>query len=154
MTVAFSGPRRDLTATPINISNTHMLSLQTARAFSKTICVRSSFQLPCLIHRLEISGPLTTHISPSRSSSSSTRWKSRQGRDSYAREAKVQGLKSRAAFKLLEVCIVAKCQNWEKTAVTNPKGRLIPSTGFSRRDRRLSISYVSLSLSLKPVRLL
>lgn len=37
------------------------------------------------------------------SSSSSTRWKSRQGRDSFAREAKVQGLKSRAAFKLLEV---------------------------------------------------
>lgn len=40
-----------------------------------------------------------------RSSSSSTRWKSRQGRDSFAREAKVQGLKSRAAFKLLEVGI-------------------------------------------------
>ncbi|KAF2211238.1 hypothetical protein CERZMDRAFT_43468 [Cercospora zeae-maydis SCOH1-5] len=37
------------------------------------------------------------------SSSSSTRWKSRQGRDSYAREAKVAGLKSRAAFKLLEI---------------------------------------------------
>ncbi|KAJ5041058.1 uncharacterized protein L3040_005615 [Drepanopeziza brunnea f. sp. 'multigermtubi'] len=38
-----------------------------------------------------------------RPSSSSTRWKSRQGRDSFAREAKVQGLKSRAAFKLLEI---------------------------------------------------
>ena len=38
-----------------------------------------------------------------RNSSSSTRWKSRQGKDSFAREAKVQGLKSRAAFKLLEV---------------------------------------------------
>ncbi|GIZ48933.1 hypothetical protein CKM354_001197600 [Cercospora kikuchii] len=37
------------------------------------------------------------------SSSSSTRWKSRQGRDAYAREAKVAGLKSRAAFKLLEI---------------------------------------------------
>jgi hypothetical protein len=37
------------------------------------------------------------------SSSSSTRWKSRQGKDSFAREARVQGLKSRAAFKLLEV---------------------------------------------------
>lgn len=39
------------------------------------------------------------------SSSSSTRWKSRQGKDAWAREAKVQGLKSRAAFKLLEVCM-------------------------------------------------
>ncbi|KAJ4375185.1 2' O-ribose methyltransferase [Neocucurbitaria cava] len=37
------------------------------------------------------------------SSSSSTRWKSRQGSDFFAREARVQGLKSRAAFKLLEV---------------------------------------------------
>lgn len=37
------------------------------------------------------------------SSSSSTRWKSRQGKDFFAKEAKVQGLKSRAAFKLLEV---------------------------------------------------
>ena len=37
------------------------------------------------------------------SSSSSTRWKSRQAKDPYTREAKVQGLKSRAAFKLLEV---------------------------------------------------
>ncbi|KAF2735406.1 FtsJ-domain-containing protein [Polyplosphaeria fusca] len=39
----------------------------------------------------------------SRASSSSTRWKSRQGKDFFAKEAKVQGLKSRAAFKLLEM---------------------------------------------------
>jgi hypothetical protein len=38
-----------------------------------------------------------------RASSSSTRWKNRQGNDFFAREARVQGLKSRAAFKLLEV---------------------------------------------------
>ncbi|KIW05723.1 hypothetical protein, variant [Verruconis gallopava] len=37
------------------------------------------------------------------SSSSSTRWKSRQARDHFSREAKVNGLKSRAAFKLLEI---------------------------------------------------
>ncbi|KAH0599451.1 hypothetical protein MHUMG1_02239 [Metarhizium humberi] len=36
-------------------------------------------------------------------SSSSSRWKQRQGRDAFSRGAKVQGLKSRAAFKLLEV---------------------------------------------------
>ncbi|KAI9762553.1 MAG: 2' O-ribose methyltransferase [Chaenotheca gracillima] len=37
------------------------------------------------------------------SSGSSKRWQERQGRDRFAREAKVQGLKSRAAFKLLEI---------------------------------------------------
>ncbi|KAK0644406.1 FtsJ-like methyltransferase-domain-containing protein [Cercophora newfieldiana] len=46
--------------------------------------------------------PSHTHIS-SRPSSSNSRWKSRQGSDVFAREAKVQGLKSRAAFKLLEI---------------------------------------------------
>ena len=40
-----------------------------------------------------------------RYSSSNSRWKQRQGSDVFAREAKVQGLKSRAAFKLLEVRI-------------------------------------------------
>ena len=38
-----------------------------------------------------------------RSTSSSTRWVARQTRDSYARDAKVAGLKSRAAWKLLEI---------------------------------------------------
>ncbi|KAH0427408.1 cell division cycle protein [Colletotrichum camelliae] len=38
-----------------------------------------------------------------RASSSNSRWKMRQGKDIFAREAKVQGLKSRAAFKLLEM---------------------------------------------------
>ncbi|UQC75930.1 FtsJ-like methyltransferase [Colletotrichum lupini] len=40
-----------------------------------------------------------------RASSSNSRWKMRQGKDFFAREAKVQGLKSRAAFKLLEVAV-------------------------------------------------
>ncbi|OHE94685.1 FtsJ-like methyltransferase [Colletotrichum orchidophilum] len=40
-----------------------------------------------------------------RASSSNSRWKMRQGKDMFAREAKVQGLKSRAAFKLLEVAV-------------------------------------------------
>lgn len=37
------------------------------------------------------------------SSSSSKRWQNRQGKDKFAISAKVQGLKSRAAYKLLEV---------------------------------------------------
>lgn len=34
---------------------------------------------------------------------SSKRWQARQQRDQFTREAAVQGLKSRAAFKLLQV---------------------------------------------------
>ena len=49
--------------------------------------------------------PITHTHTPLRlaSSSSSTRWKARQTKDSYAKEAKVAGLKSRAAWKLLEI---------------------------------------------------
>ncbi|KAG6001136.1 hypothetical protein E4U21_004670 [Claviceps maximensis] len=44
------------------------------------------------------------HAEPfARWSSSNSRWKQRQVQDVFAREAKVLGLKSRAAFKLLEV---------------------------------------------------
>lgn len=39
------------------------------------------------------------------SSTSSSNWQSRQAKDRFAKAAKVQGLKSRAAFKLLEVRI-------------------------------------------------
>lgn len=39
-------------------------------------------------------------------SSASSRWKSRQGSDHYAREARLKGMKSRAAFKLIEVWTV------------------------------------------------
>lgn len=51
-------------------------------------------------------------------SSSSARWKSRQGRDSFARDARVMGLKSRAAFKLLEVrshtwCLLGGMWRWK-----------------------------------------
>ncbi|KAK2615366.1 hypothetical protein N8I77_002128 [Diaporthe amygdali] len=38
-----------------------------------------------------------------RNASSSSQWKSRQSKDRYARQAKVQGLKSRAAWKLIEI---------------------------------------------------
>ncbi|WXC57292.1 hypothetical protein SNK03_003210 [Fusarium graminearum] len=75
-------------------------------------------------------------------SSSGSRWKQRQGRDSYARGAKVQGLKSRAAFKLLEMDSKYKLfkgsgqtvvdlgyapGSWSQVAVekTKPHGRVI-----------------------------
>ncbi|KAH8785016.1 FtsJ-like methyltransferase-domain-containing protein [Diaporthe sp. PMI_573] len=38
-----------------------------------------------------------------RNSSSSSQWKSRQSKDRFARQAKVQGMKSRAAWKLMEM---------------------------------------------------
>jgi 21S rRNA (uridine2791-2'-O)-methyltransferase len=48
-------------------------------------------------------GHLTPRTHIAHGSSSSTRWKSRQTKDHFAREAKVNGLKSRAAYKLLEL---------------------------------------------------
>lgn len=75
------------------------------------------------------------------SSSSSTRWKTRQASDPYAREAKVQGLKSRAAFKLLQIDEKYKIfrrgntvvdlgyapGSWSQVAIsrTQPNGRVI-----------------------------
>lgn len=43
-----------------------------------------------------------------RNASSSSQWKSRQSKDRFARQAKVQGLKSRAAWKLIEVRLAAR----------------------------------------------
>lgn len=45
-----------------------------------------------------------------RLASSGTQWKQRQGRDHFVRHAKVQGLKSRAAFKLLEARLAHRWQ--------------------------------------------
>ncbi|KAF2134534.1 FtsJ-domain-containing protein [Dothidotthia symphoricarpi CBS 119687] len=83
----------------------------------------------------------TNTISVRPSSSSSTRWKSRQGNDFFAKEARVQGLKSRAAFKLLELNEKHKLfkpgqtvidlgfapGSWSQVAVnrTSPEGRVI-----------------------------
>ncbi|KAH7419882.1 FtsJ-like methyltransferase-domain-containing protein [Cadophora sp. MPI-SDFR-AT-0126] len=81
-----------------------MLSRSAFRAIRRTrpIGVRCDQALVCPESQgsFGISTPQTANI---RCSSSSTRWKSRQGRDPFARDAKVQGLKSRAAFKLLEI---------------------------------------------------
>ncbi|KAI0538862.1 23S ribosomal RNA methyltransferase [Xylaria digitata] len=74
-------------------------------------------------------------------SSSNSRWKQRQGNDYYAREAKVKGLKSRAAFKLLEMDAKYRLfkrgqtiidlgyapGSWSQVAVerTKPNGRVV-----------------------------
>jgi len=84
---------------------------------------------------------LPTHQIRHSASSSSTRWRARQFRDRFAREAKVQGLKSRAAFKLLEIDSKYKIfkkrdtvvdlgyapGSWSQVAVTrtSPGGRVI-----------------------------
>lgn len=93
---------------------------------------------------------LTSHATPlssalslngARPSSSGTQWKQRQGRDAYVRHAKVQGLKSRAGFKLLEIDAKYKLfkkgqtvvdlgyapGSWSQVAVdrTRPHGRVI-----------------------------
>ena len=47
--------------------------------------------------------PPPSSLTQTRPSSASSRWKLRQGADPFARSARVQGLKSRAAFKLLEL---------------------------------------------------
>ncbi|KAI1159251.1 23S ribosomal RNA methyltransferase [Nemania serpens] len=52
---------------------------------------------PALVHHVSAA------CNCARWSSSSSKWKQRQEKDFYARQAKVQGLKSRAAFKLLEM---------------------------------------------------
>ncbi|KAI9764388.1 MAG: 2' O-ribose methyltransferase [Candelina submexicana] len=80
--------------------------------------------------------PQTRH-----SSSSSKRWQTRQGQDQFAKEAKVLGLKSRAAFKLLEINAKYKLfkkgqtvvdlgyapGSWSQVAVdrTSPNGRVL-----------------------------
>lgn len=80
-------------------------------------------------------------LNGARPSSSGTQWKQRQGRDAYVRHAKVQGLKSRAAFKLLEIDAKYKLfkkgqtvvdlgyapGSWSQVAVdrTRPHGRVI-----------------------------
>ncbi|KAF2101993.1 FtsJ-domain-containing protein [Rhizodiscina lignyota] len=87
--------------------------------------------------RLSQNIPFAKHAS----SSSSTRWKARQSRDRFAKDAKVQGLKSRAAFKLLEMNEKYKLfrpgitvvdlgyapGSWSQVAVsrTQPRGRVI-----------------------------
>ncbi|EFQ34058.1 FtsJ-like methyltransferase [Colletotrichum graminicola M1.001] len=81
----------------------------------------------CLQCRINLAASRQT-----RASSSNSRWKMRQGRDMFAREAKVQGLKSRAAFKLLEMDAKYKLFRKGQTVVdlvaverTKPNGQIL-----------------------------
>lgn len=60
-----------------------------------------------------------------RYASSNSRWKQRQGNDFFAREAKVQGLKSRAAFKLLEVSCQPSLKNKRRLMYIYSDGRKV-----------------------------
>jgi hypothetical protein len=90
----------------------HYMISQHAVQVSQRIIPRTCFKLRCLesdelsVIARRLQGLQIIILPHSRLSSSSTRWKSRQGKDLFARKAKVEGLKSRAAFKLLEVCII------------------------------------------------
>ncbi|PSS27413.1 hypothetical protein M430DRAFT_23866 [Amorphotheca resinae ATCC 22711] len=106
-----------------------MISQHTAQIFPKNIPRRSYLTLLCLqIHELSgtsrrLNASKFSILPNTRLSSSSTRWKTRQGRDSFARQAKVQGLKSRAAFKLLEIDAKYKLFRRGQTVVDlDPKG--------------------------------
>ncbi|EPE27834.1 S-adenosyl-L-methionine-dependent methyltransferase [Glarea lozoyensis ATCC 20868] len=123
-----------------------MLSRLTLRAYPGTRTIGLTSSLKCA---LVCDAGLLNHCALSRDfrtstpylSSSSTRWKKRQSKDSFSKEAKVQGLKSRAAFKLLEIDakyrIFRKGQtvidlgyapgSWSQVAVerTKPNGRIV-----------------------------
>lgn len=82
------------------------------RSITAATCERHPIYRPVWPVAIEFYGrrpfrhqPPTPHVEAVRhaSSSSSTRWKSRQSHDTYAKEARVAGLKSRAAFKLLAI---------------------------------------------------
>lgn len=66
-----------------------------------------SFEGQCWQQATTVSGLRVTahydHYRASSSSSSSARWKARQAQDRFVKEAAVKALKSRAAFKLLQI---------------------------------------------------
>lgn len=113
---------------------------------------------PCSRHNPLTKAPRLLLLSSqvfTRQASGPSRWKQRQGSDVYARDAKVKGLKSRAAFKLLEVSESESslvldaevCQRvpkrvgerWRWMEELTEGSRLIRNTGCSGRIRRLLI---------------
>ncbi|KAF2640420.1 FtsJ-domain-containing protein [Massarina eburnea CBS 473.64] len=107
-------------------------------ATTSSICFASRCAAcpPC---RRTLAIPTQRHATSA--SSSSVRWKSRQSKDPYAKEAKVRKWKSRAAFKLLELNAGHKLfkpgqtivdlgfapGSWSQVAVTEtaPNGRVV-----------------------------
>ena len=111
----------DLIISPHGTSECHlhyMISQHTVQVSQKTIA-RRCFSPQCFVGdelfgiARRVQGCRISMLCNVRLSSSSTRWKTRQGKDSFARKAKLEGLKSRAAFKLLEVCRLSK--SWKKS---------------------------------------
>ncbi|KAI1196918.1 23S ribosomal RNA methyltransferase [Nemania serpens] len=60
-------------------------------------------QVPFVLKSLALNHHVSATCNCARWSSSNSKWKQRQSKDYFALQAKVQGLKSRAAFKLLEM---------------------------------------------------
>lgn len=78
-------------------------------------------------------------------SSSSTRWRTRQAKDRYVINAKVQDLKSRAAFKLLEVCGSYSHRSSDSWYADQRSVQDFPARSNCRRSRKV----VSLLLLLR-----
>ncbi|KAK0709409.1 FtsJ-like methyltransferase-domain-containing protein [Lasiosphaeria miniovina] len=103
------------------------------RAFTLTLT-----SLRCLVPLTPLTplgSSLRVHV---RHSSSNSRWKQRQGSDSLAREARVQGLKSRAAFKLLEMDEKYRLfkplppqKHGDGAAITSHPGQVVVDLGFA-----------------------
>ena len=83
------------------------------------------------------------------SSASSQRWQTRQAKDRFAINARVQGLKSRAAFKLLEVSkltpAILSMTFLGKSCPLNRSTRSMRNTRYSVEVRQLWIWYVGFS---------
>ena len=81
------------------------------------------------------------------SSASSQRWQTRQAKDKFAINARVQGLKSRAAFKLLEVSKLKPAKLsmtfLGKSYPLNRFTRSMRNTRYSVEVRQLWIWYVA-----------
>lgn len=118
----------------ISDASCYMLSRSASKAIRSTrptgLCREQA--LICPGSKNNSAGFSVSQSTNARCSSSSTRWKSRQGRDSFARDAKVQGLKSRAAFKLLEV---RETETEARRKDLADWSRLIPSTEYSSLDK-------------------
>lgn len=87
--VRFAGPVNSISLSQLNQTHNRLSPLSLLPRHTSSPTPRTPAPIP------------STPIRPS--SSASSRWKLRQGSDPFARSARVQGLKSRAAFKLLEL---------------------------------------------------